>query len=152
MKKVSELRTLCGVDACAVIYYNSSCAQPDVYPSPAETSHVLERFTNLPIMKKDLSIMNRENFLRQNITRVQASLEKIKYRNWLLEKEQLMGNNLIEITNLHDVGNLKDLKDVSDLLAGRIDRTVKQIDEYTKSGGIRLGKSIPGLNLKMHGH
>lgn len=141
MKKVSELRTLCGVDACVVIYSSTStCAQPDVYPSPAETSHVLERFTNLPIMKKDLSIMNRENFLRQNITRVQASLEKIKYRNWLVEKEQLMGNNLVEI-NLHDVGNLKDLKDVSGLLAERIDRNVKQIEYYTKSGGIRLGKN-----------
>ncbi|KAG5524841.1 hypothetical protein RHGRI_031494 [Rhododendron griersonianum] len=41
MKKVSELRTLCGVDACAVIY-GTPDAQPDVCPSPPETYHVLE--------------------------------------------------------------------------------------------------------------
>ncbi|KAI8531073.1 hypothetical protein RHMOL_Rhmol11G0109300 [Rhododendron molle] len=41
MKKVSELRTLCGVDACAVIY-STPDAQPDVCPSPPETYHVLE--------------------------------------------------------------------------------------------------------------
>lgn len=134
MKKVSELRTLCGVDACAVIY-GTPDAQPDVCPSPPETYHVLERFCNLPIMKKDLSVMNRETFLTQNVTRVNTTLQKFKYRNWRVEKEQLMGKNLVEI-NLNDVGNLKDLEDVSGLLEGRINSAAKQI-EHIKSGGVR---------------
>ena len=39
MKKVSELSTLCGIEACAIVY-SPYDAQPEVWPSPIVVQHV----------------------------------------------------------------------------------------------------------------
>ncbi|KAH9758091.1 Agamous-like MADS-box protein AGL80 [Citrus sinensis] len=53
-KKLSELTTLCGVTACAII-----CAsfdhQPEIWPSPAEAVRVLDKFNNFPIKRRDMN-------------------------------------------------------------------------------------------------
>ncbi|KAH9692311.1 Agamous-like MADS-box protein AGL80 [Citrus sinensis] len=53
-KKLSELTTLCGVTACAII-----CAsfdhQPEIWPSPAEAARVLDKFNNFPIKRRDMN-------------------------------------------------------------------------------------------------
>ncbi|KAF5203782.1 agamous-like MADS-box protein AGL80, partial [Thalictrum thalictroides] len=60
MKKVSELSTLCGVEACAIIY-GPEDPQPDVWPStPSEAHRVLTRFNSMPEMEQSKKMMNQE--------------------------------------------------------------------------------------------
>ncbi|KAK6911722.1 Transcription factor, MADS-box [Dillenia turbinata] len=59
MKKVSELSTLCGIEACALICgpYEQ---QPDVWPSPLDAQRMLANFKRLPEMDKRKKMMNQE--------------------------------------------------------------------------------------------
>ena len=93
MKKVSELSTLCGVNACAIIYspYDS---QPDVWPTPSDAHHVLTRFKSLPEMEQSKKMMNQEGFLRQRITKLKEQLRKQQKENRELEITQLMFQTL----------------------------------------------------------
>ena len=50
MKKVSELSTLCGIEACAIVY-SPYDAQPEVWPSPITVQLMLSQFKNMPKME-----------------------------------------------------------------------------------------------------
>ncbi|GFY95282.1 hypothetical protein Acr_10g0006670 [Actinidia rufa] len=130
-KKVSELKTLCCVDACAVMYGNTG-VQPDVWPSPFEAYNLFQRFNNLPIIKRETNMMNQEKFIRQNILKVSKKLEKEKKKNRWVEVEQLVAKNLVE-HNLHDVSNLEDLKDVAYLLDENI-KLVNEVQNIKRAG------------------
>ncbi|KAE8678661.1 hypothetical protein F3Y22_tig00111402pilonHSYRG00051 [Hibiscus syriacus] len=49
MKKLSELTTLCGIEACAVLYPPPGCvSQPEAWPSAAVAHRLLSEYKNLP--------------------------------------------------------------------------------------------------------
>ncbi|KAF5730650.1 hypothetical protein HS088_TW19G00242 [Tripterygium wilfordii] len=120
MKKVSELSTLCGIDACAIVYspYDS---QPDVWPSPVGVQRVLSKFRKIPEMEQSRKMVNQESFLRQRIVKANEQLKKQRQDN--REKEMihvmfrsLTGESLqgLNMMDLNDLGwlidqNLKDL-------------------------------------------
>lgn len=110
MKKVSELTTLCDIDACVIIYspYDS---QPEVWPSPLGVHRVLEQFKTMPEMEQRKKMVNQETFLRHRIAKTQEQLKKQKKEN--REKEithvmfqSLTGKSLqgLTLTDLNDLG------------------------------------------------
>ncbi|CAL5414264.1 unnamed protein product [Camellia sinensis] len=144
LKKVSELKTLCSVDACAIIYPTTatgSVAQPDVWPSPNEASHLFQRFENLPSMKQTANMMDQEKFLKRNITRMSKNLDKEKKKNRGVEIEQQMTKFLFE-KNLHDFSNLDDLRDVASLLDEKINLMNDKLENIANEirSGSRCGK------------
>ncbi|GMP78966.1 hypothetical protein CsSME_00034698 [Camellia sinensis var. sinensis] len=144
LKKVSELKTLCSVGACAIIYPTTatgSVAQPDVWPSPNEASHLFQRFENLPSMKQTANMMDQENFLKRNITRMSKNLDKEKKKNRGVEIEQQMTKFLFE-KNLHDFSNLDDLRDVASVLDEKINLMNDKLENIANEigSGSRCGK------------
>ncbi|PSS31768.1 Agamous-like MADS-box protein [Actinidia chinensis var. chinensis] len=135
-KKVSELQTLCGHDACAVIYGKVD-AQQDVWPSAFGAYHLLERFSDLPIAKQAANMLDQENFLRQSVLRLSKNLEKEKKKTKWVEMEQVMMKTIFE-TYLHEVSNLEDLKDVDCFLDEKVklvnDRIEKIKHDETETG------------------
>ena len=75
MKKVSELSTLCGIEACAIVY-SPYDAQPEVWPSPIMVQRVLSQFKNMPEMEQSKKMVNQEHFLRQRIGKANEQLKK----------------------------------------------------------------------------
>ncbi|CAK9162684.1 unnamed protein product [Ilex paraguariensis] len=108
LKKASELKTLCNIDACAIIY-NKDGGPPDVWPSSVEAHRLLHRFNNLPIMVKTSTMMDQEGFLIRNLERLNKNLEKEK-KTRQLEMEQLLARCLVE-NNAPDVSNSEYMKD-----------------------------------------
>ncbi|KAL7176672.1 hypothetical protein ACSBR2_030089 [Camellia fascicularis] len=144
LKKVNELKTLCSVDTCAIIYPTTatgSVAQPDVWPSPNEASHLLQRFENLPSMKQTANMMDQEKFLKKNITRMSKNLDKEKKKNRGVEIEQQMTKFLFE-KNLHDFSNLDDLRDVASLLDEKINLMNDKLENIANEigSGSRCGE------------
>ncbi|GMP81627.1 hypothetical protein CsSME_00036270 [Camellia sinensis var. sinensis] len=149
LKKLSELKTLCSVDACAIIYPTNttgSVAQPDVWPSPSEANHLLQRFKNLPSPQQAANMMNQEKFLTQNILRVSKNFDKEKQKNRGFDIEQQMIKLLFE-KNLHDFSNLDDLRDVASLLDAKINLVNDKIENLARDengneirSGSRCGK------------
>ncbi|KAK8697919.1 hypothetical protein V6N13_114051 [Hibiscus sabdariffa] len=123
MKKVSELSTLCGIDACAILYspYES---QPEVWPSPAGVQRVLSKFRKVPEIEQSKKMVNQEGFLSQRITKVSEQLKKQCKENREIEMTQLIFQSLIGKASIHGL-NMMDLNDIGWL----IDQNLKEIDK-----------------------
>ncbi|KAK1550622.1 hypothetical protein Q3G72_027019 [Acer saccharum] len=110
LKKVCELSTLCGIDACAIIYspYNN---QPDVWPSHHGVQRIVSQFQRMPEMEQSKRMMDQDSFLKQRIMKSNDQL--IKQRRDNREKEMtevmfqmLVGRSLqpFDMIDLNDVG------------------------------------------------
>ncbi|KAB5529092.1 hypothetical protein DKX38_019173 [Salix brachista] len=123
MKKVSELSTLCGVDACAIVYspYDS---QPEVWPSPPGVQRVLDRFRTVPQMEQMKKMVNQDSFLRQRITKTCDHLKKQRKDNREKEVTQAMFQCLGGRVSL---GNLL-MMDLNDL-GWMVDHSLRDINK-----------------------
>ncbi|PRQ57375.1 putative transcription factor MADS-type1 family [Rosa chinensis] len=63
MKKLSELNTLCGIDACAIVY-SSFDSQPEVWPSTSSVEKVLKQFKNMLMTEKSRKMLSQESYMR----------------------------------------------------------------------------------------
>ncbi|GFQ04298.1 agamous-like mads-box protein agl80 [Phtheirospermum japonicum] len=121
IKKVSELSTLCDVDACAIIY-SPYDPEPEVWPSRAGAQEVLARFRRLSEMDKRKKMVNQESFTRQRIKKAEEQLRRLQKENKRREMEKFMfqclaGNaslNQFDLRNSAEMGWVIDqtLRDV----------------------------------------
>ncbi|GMN23109.1 hypothetical protein TIFTF001_000004 [Ficus carica] len=123
IKKVNELTTLCGIDACAIIYspYNP---EPEVYPSSLGVQQVLTRFRRMPEMDQSKKMVNLESFLQQRIDKANEQLKKQRRNNREKEITQLMFRSLTGGASVLQGLNILDLNDLSSV----IDQNLKEID------------------------
>ncbi|XP_042451589.1 agamous-like MADS-box protein AGL80, partial [Zingiber officinale] len=89
LKKVSELATLCAIDACAVVYGPEDEA-PEAWPSPAETARVAARFRAVPESDQNRKKTDQEGFLRQRAAKLREQLSRQDRGNRELEASLLM--------------------------------------------------------------
>ncbi|XWS66576.1 hypothetical protein CRYUN_Cryun05aG0211500 [Craigia yunnanensis] len=92
LKKVSELTTLCGVDACLIVYSPDE-NEPMVWRSHAEVQRQLEEFHKMPELERLKKMMNQEAYLGERVTRAQEHLRKYQRRN----KEVVIGHLMHQI-------------------------------------------------------
>ncbi|XP_058766252.1 agamous-like MADS-box protein AGL80 [Vicia villosa] len=125
MKKFNELSTLCGIEACAIIYDENN-PQPEVWPSFSQVRRVLFRYMSLPDHERSKKMVNLETYLMQSIEKAQELLRK-----------QMEDNQKKEIADLIDrfihtgecnMGNMN-LNDVTFY----IDKNLKQIEKRMNS-------------------
>ncbi|MBA0610201.1 hypothetical protein Godav_011073, partial [Gossypium davidsonii] len=101
MKKLSELSSLCGIDACSIMFspYES---QPKVWPSPMGVQQVLSKLETIPEMEKNKNMLNQESFLSQKTTKAAEQLKK----HWVihgLNFEALSEINLLLDKKMSDI-------------------------------------------------
>lgn len=125
MKKLSELTSLCGIIACAIIY-SSFDPQPYVWPSPQEAFCPLERFNNLPRKKRGQGkyMMDQKVFLEKSISKLNGRLETEKKRNQEIEMELL----LIGFFAGKNSSCLEDLTEISHMLDEKINFITNRIE------------------------
>lgn len=130
VKKVSELATLCGVEACLVVYGPQDAveAEAEVWPSPAEAARVATRFRSMPEMDQWRKMTNQEGFLRQRAAKLQDQLRRQERENRELEVNLLAHEIMAGGWSLGDAG----IKD-ADELAKMMDMKLKLVQN-------RLGK------------
>ncbi|XP_022754163.1 agamous-like MADS-box protein AGL80 [Durio zibethinus] len=130
MKKVSELSTLCGIEACAIIYSPNE-SQPEVWPSPVGVQRVLSEFKKLPEMKQNKNMVDQESFLRQRIAKANEQLQKQCKNNREKEMKQLMLQNLTG-KGLHNL-NMMDSNELGWLIEQNLKDINKRVDTLTKA-------------------
>ncbi|GLT32846.1 hypothetical protein SLA2020_074820 [Shorea laevis] len=133
LKKLSELTTLCGVPACAVVF-STYDAQPDIWPSPQEACDLLERFKNLSPKKQGKYMLDQKVFLRSNICKLEEKLEKQRKKNQELEIELTMAGSLPN-ENECDWNNVGQLEEMLRLLKERIKSVTNKIEDTKASQG-----------------
>ncbi|KAK1422895.1 hypothetical protein QVD17_18184 [Tagetes erecta] len=148
MKKVNELSTLCGIDACAIIYSPYE-AQPEVWPNNIGVQRVLAQFKRMPEMEQSKKMVNQESFIRQRITKANEQLKKQIKENRDKELTEVMYQCL---TGKGSIANLM-LPDLNDL-GGLVDQTIKDICrriESLKKGVTGPSGSQPGRSQVNNG-
>ncbi|EOA31081.1 hypothetical protein CARUB_v10014232mg [Capsella rubella] len=138
LKKVNELSTLCGINACAIIYspYDSN---PEVWPSNAGVQRIVSEFKTLPEMDQHKKMVDQETFLRQRIAKAYEHLKRQKKDNRELEMTEVMFQCLIGNMGMFHM-NIMDLNDLGYL----IEQYLKDINrrfEILQSSGMEIGES-----------
>ncbi|KAL7582327.1 agamous-like MADS-box protein AGL80 [Lactuca sativa] len=78
-KKMIELKCLCDVDACLVMYEKDE-VPPEVWPSPSEAQRVMQKFQNSKILGAS-AMLDQKAFLQKSIMKMKKDLDKEKEKN-----------------------------------------------------------------------
>lgn len=108
MKKVSELTTLCGVYAFAVVYGPDEDT-PVIWPSLSAAQHLYRRFQSLPEVERQKKMTNQETYLKERTAKAQDLLKKHIKKNQELEIDILMqqlhnGRQIYQLSNAELLG------------------------------------------------
>ncbi|XP_058752348.1 agamous-like MADS-box protein AGL80 [Vicia villosa] len=132
MKKVSELSTLCGIDACAIIY-SPYDPQPEVWPSPIGVQRVLSKFRRMPELEQSKKMVNQESFLKQRIQKAKDQLTKQRKDNREKEMTQLMFQYLSDDKTMQNISML-DLNDMAWLIDQYLKDINRRVEMLSKNG------------------
>ncbi|KAL9686451.1 hypothetical protein QQ045_023910 [Rhodiola kirilowii] len=95
MKKMTEISTLCGVEACCIIYSPYDAQAVLWPPSDVDVQRVLARFRTMPEMEQSKKMVNQETFLRGRIMKLKDQLKKQLKDNREQEMVEVMFQCLI---------------------------------------------------------
>lgn len=121
-KKVVELSTLCGIEACAIVYGPYE-PHPEIWPSPEGVQTVLSKFMALHEFQKCKKMMNQETFLAQRVLKAEEKLMKQRKDNREQEMTLLMTQCLSEGRVVQDNMSTMDMS----YLAWLIDHNLKDV-------------------------
>lgn len=144
LKKVDELTTLCGIDACAIIY-GPYDPQPEIWPSPLGVQQVLSKFTTMPEMEQSKKMVNQESFTKQRISKAKEQVKKQRKDNREKEITMLMFQCLNVGKIVQNDMSVSDLND----LAWMIDQNLKEIGRRMEPGdnNINIHQNQSGIQL-----
>ncbi|EPS61532.1 hypothetical protein M569_13265, partial [Genlisea aurea] len=125
MKKINELTTLCGIDACAVVY-SPYDPKPDVWPDPGGVRRILSQFKHMPEMEQSKKMVNQEGFIRNRIAKATEQLRKMRKENREREMTQLMYECLTG-KGVEGLG-YDELNDLGWMLEQRLKEIYKRVD------------------------
>ncbi|KAK4742446.1 hypothetical protein SAY87_000447 [Trapa incisa] len=131
IKKVSELSTLCGIEACAVIY-SPYDTEPEAWPSAACARRTIARFRHMPEMDQSKRMVNQQAFLRQRIGKVEDQLKKQRRDNREKEVTGLMYRALTGSGGGSSALRGLSLLDLNDL-GWVVEKTLREVNERIKS-------------------
>ncbi|KAG2395004.1 hypothetical protein LR48_Vigan09g136500 [Vigna angularis] len=126
LKKIEELSTLCGIDACAIVY-GPDDHESEVWPSHCEVQKVVGRFRNMPAVEKIKKMVNQESFIGQRIQKGNQQIMKLMKENAEKEFTLFMFQCLTEGRVLPDENNMT-LADLN-VLSSVIEQNLKDIDK-----------------------
>ncbi|CAN0925118.1 Agamous-like MADS-box protein AGL80 [Linum grandiflorum] len=141
MKKVSELSTLCGIQACAIVFSPYE-EQPETWPPTIGGVHqVLSKFKRMPHTDQCKKMVSQEKFLADKIKKTTEQLNKYDRDNREKEIDQAVLHCLTGRMALHEL-TMGDL----DLISRSIDRKIEKIDqrmlELIGSGGVGMNVQV----------
>ncbi|GJV10927.1 agamous-like MADS-box protein AGL80 [Tanacetum coccineum] len=109
-KKLTELTTLCGIDACAIVYSPNN-PQAEVWPNSMGVYNVLAQFLRTPDIKRYRNMVTLEGYIRERVEKAEKKLKKKIKKNRKQEMTEMMYQCLIGDTPLDSLcmKNLNDL-------------------------------------------
>ncbi|GAB2287243.1 hypothetical protein Dimus_021626 [Dionaea muscipula] len=128
LKKMEEISTLCGIQACAVIY-SPYDAEPEAWPDKDEARALVGRFRSLPHMEQTKKMMNHDEFLKARISTLEEQLKKLQLSNREKKLKQVMYSCLTG-ASFHGLG-LADMVD----LDSAIDQAIADVKKSIENRG-----------------
>lgn len=104
MKKLGELSTLCGVNACA-IFYSPDSHEPVFWPSRSEVEQLLVRYQSFSEVERSRKMVNLESYLKEQNTKLIRQKKKLAAKHkellntFLMQQLYLFGKTIGEFAN-----------------------------------------------------
>ncbi|XP_061356944.1 agamous-like MADS-box protein AGL80 [Gastrolobium bilobum] len=149
LKKVNELTTLCGIEACAIIYsqYDPKLV---VWPSPFGVHRVLSKFRTMPELEQTKKMVNQETYLNQRIAKAKEQLKKQMKDNRENEMNLLMIQSLSAMEILHNNMTLDDLNDLSWLIDQNLKNVDRRLETLNKNADISTSQPQMAAPIAMN--
>lgn len=136
-KKLNELSTLCGVQACALIYspYQSV---PESWPSTKGAKEVASKFMEMPSTARNKKMMSQEAYLMERITKAKEQLKNLVVEN----KESQLRRFMFDCLEGKMSDYRYDAKDLQDLLCcinrylDQLNRRIEILKETGESSSV----------------
>ncbi|XP_058782072.1 agamous-like MADS-box protein AGL80 [Vicia villosa] len=130
LKKVDEISTLCGIEACAIIY-GPYDPQPEIWPSPSGVEKVLSKFKTAPEFDQSRRMVDQDSFLKQRISKAEKQLKRQWADNKEIETTMLMfqclnAGNVVQ--NNMSMGDLNELSHMINHNLRKIGRRIESVD------------------------
>ncbi|XP_045810417.1 agamous-like MADS-box protein AGL80 [Trifolium pratense] len=140
MKKLNEISTLFGIDACTIIYDQNN-PQAEVWPSDSGVKSVLFRFGSLPEFARSKKMVDQEAFLRESI---EKACDQWKKQREVTRKKEMV--NIVDhyIRSGEFNSNLMSNDDLNDFSSFIHDNYLKEIDRKMK--GMQIETQEPVRN------
>ncbi|KAI3762102.1 hypothetical protein L1987_52525 [Smallanthus sonchifolius] len=119
MKKISELKILCDVDACLVMYEKDD-GPLDVWPSPCEAHRVIQRFKESRLWSAN-AMQDHATFLQKSIVKMKKHFGRENEKNL----KHLMVKCLFDESALREINN----QEVLDGLRASVESEIEVIDD-----------------------
>ncbi|KAL5697602.1 hypothetical protein ACHQM5_028727 [Ranunculus cassubicifolius] len=155
MQKTRELSTLCGVQACVVVY-DPDNQKAEVWPSRQEAESVLARFMRTSELDRKKNEMNVEGYLKKSINKEEVQLKKKQKENRGLEITKLMYDTLagkVQYVVQNDVCELAVvLEEKLKMIDGRMEdlgRTMVLTPELIPAGNVEIPTEMGSLGTTM---
>ncbi|KAJ1440047.1 hypothetical protein SESBI_02281 [Sesbania bispinosa] len=170
LKKMSEFSSMCGVDACLIIYYGNGHAPTVTWPQdPAELYSIIQKYEHAKIEKppKNFDLQDffqiRKNSVESETSKVRKGILKIEYPTWHPSLHSLGVGELrnfiavldakLEACNLriNMLKNKHPIEEANFIFMPNISQSQHLIDPLKplNDGTNQLGNSINQLNVPM---
>ncbi|KAH7838042.1 hypothetical protein Vadar_021405 [Vaccinium darrowii] len=130
LKKTEELRILCGVDACGIIFHPYD-PEPEVFPSHIEAQRIISQLRNKSELEQHRRMVSQKDFITQRVTSVNGQIVKQQKEVRHKEMTRIMFQCLNGEGFLHL--NMVDLKDLNSLVGQYIIDIDRRIDFLEKN-------------------
>ncbi|KAK7380676.1 hypothetical protein VNO78_33191 [Psophocarpus tetragonolobus] len=80
LKKTEELSTLCGLQACAIVY-GPNDDEPEIWPSASGVQNVLAKFRSEPKSEQSKRMENQESLIAQSIVKGRKKIQELVQEN-----------------------------------------------------------------------
>ncbi|XP_047152669.1 agamous-like MADS-box protein AGL80 [Vigna umbellata] len=127
LKKIEELSTLCGVEACAIVY-SPFDQEAQIWPSESGVQNVVERFRTMPEWKKH-KMGNQESVMEKSIMKGKRKIAKLEEENKEMEITMFMFQCL-DTTRVQHQQNmtLEDLNLLSSVIEQKLNDVSRRLD------------------------
>jgi len=111
MKKLYEITTLCGVQACGIVFKPDDL-EPQIWPSIQGVHSVLVRFMHTPDFDRDQKMFNHESYLKERIQKLNEKLKK-KMKEHRMMWMSLQLHHYLEVGNVPEDLSTLDMNDLT---------------------------------------
>ena len=159
LKKVYELSTLCGVEACAIVY-GPYKPKPEIWPSSEGVQTVLSKFRTMSERDKSKKMVNQETYMKESVLKAKEKLKIRRHDNKEKEMEMLIFQCLYEGNFMQSNMSLVDSKHLCWLIDQKLKKVGRRLEEEDNNGQheiqLQMAPPLTSMNEEMarmgHGH
>ncbi|KAK7387297.1 hypothetical protein VNO78_27996 [Psophocarpus tetragonolobus] len=130
LKNTEELSTLCGIEACAIVY-GLNDVEPEVWPSESGVQNVVQKFRSIPQWQQSMNMANQKSFVEKSIMKGNEKVRKLAEDNKKKEMSMLMfecfNTGMVQpYSNM----NMADLNVLSSVIDQNLEDISKRLEMY----------------------